>query len=467
LVVALIILTLSACGEGSNAGTDLIVGDIERDLRWGNRKAQFEVSNPTEDLKFLTVESEIQFDGAYLTPHRRTISHVILPPGQSETVAVMVYIPGNYGRANGRITLYDVVDTLDIILPSQKAFEDNFMINFHPPEAIQPHLEIEITMPPRVDQHPDFDNQLSRLMLVLLSEGRSLDEIAAMTAADTAYIQEVYASMSSKGYVKEVDGQTQLQLPIISVAEAEQAKQIAEAVSDSLVTTIRTNLPKYRRVLDRLVAEGSVPRDSNAFLDGGTILYHPYPLVSCLLLWWDLGQRFITRSAPLAIYDGTDVCNAYIPNYMYSVQGGSFFNGTCFYALFQGQHQFSILFGDSLPDMECSYDFILKGQQGKQPGWTYDKGFRQETFVVDTTVLRPALNALAGDIDSLMVRTYFELKALSQSFGRDKASYGVRYWFWNLMASRTLVKLVQEGVLERRGNGQFKFEPYRGRRLKK
>ena len=460
LIVAMVILTLSACAQGP----DIIVGDIERDLRWGNRQVVFEVTNKTSDLKFLTVETEIQFSGSYLTPNRRAILHVILPPESSETVTATLYIPGNYGVANGRITVYDVVDTLDIILPNQKVFEDNFMINFHPPESIQPYLEIEVTMPPRVNEHPDFDNQLSRLMLVLLNEGKSVQEIAGMTSADTAYIQEMYESMLSKGYVKDVDGQTQLRLPVISVPEAEQAKQMAEDVSDSLVITIKNNLRDYRRVLERLVAAGSVPRDSNAFLDGGSILYHPYPVVSALLLWWDLGQKFITRSAPLLIYDATDICNARIPNYMYAVQGGAYFNGTCFYALFQGKRHFSILFGDSLPEIECAEDFILKGQQKKKPRWTYGDGFRQETFMIDTTVVRTALAALAGDTDSLLVRTYFDLKALAQSYGREKASYGMRYWFWNLVASRTLVKLHEQGIIERRGNGQFKFEPYRGRK---
>ncbi len=84
--------------------------------------------------------------------------------------------------------------------------------------------------------------------------------------------------------------------------------------------------------------------------------------------------------------------------------------------------------------------------------------------MIDTTVVRPALDALAGDIDSLLVHAYFDLKALSQSYGREKASYGMRYWFWNLVASRTLVKLHEQGIIERRGNGQFKFEPYRSRK---
>lgn len=459
LVVAMLALSLSGCAQGPG----LIVGKIERDLRWGDRTATFKVTNNSEELKFLTVETEIEFTGGYLNPNRRTIAHVILPPGATETVVASLLIPGNYGTAEGQIRIHDVVDTLDILLPGQKCFEDNFTITFHPPESIQPYLEVELTMPPRVDVHPDFDNELARLMLVLLNEGKSIDEIAGMTAADTAFVQTMYESMQSKGYVKwEEDGPV-LQFPLVSLAEAEQAKEMAERVSDSIVATVRGNLDNYQRVIDSLVEIGTLSPDSNSFLDGGAILYHRYPTISALLLWWDLGQSFITRSAPLLIYDGTDECNAQIPTYMYAVQGGSYFNGTNFYSLQFSTSRFGISFGDSLPVLDCEENFIRVGQQKKKLArFTYASDYRQETFTIDTIVVRPALNALKGDIDSLLVDTYFELRDLATSFGHARASYGLRYWFWNLTASRTQVKLIQQGVLKRRGNGQFRFTPYRG-----
>ncbi|MDH3892237.1 MAG: hypothetical protein OEV49_14260 [candidate division Zixibacteria bacterium] len=464
LMVAVLTLTISACAQAPTSG--VIVGKIERDLRWGDRRANFDVTNSTEDLKFLTVEAEIEFTGGGLNPHRRTIAHVILPPGATETVSARLYIPGNYGTANGQIRIHDVVDTLDIILPSQKCFEDNFMITFHPPESIQPYLEVELTLPPRVDEHPDFDNQLARLMLVLLNEGKSLDEIAAMTAADTAFVKTMYEAMQSDGYVKWEEDRSVLQFPLITVDEAEQAKQMAEKVSDSLVATVRGNLANYQRVIDSLITTGSLSADSNSFLDGGTILHHPYPVIAGLLLWWDLGQSFITRSAPLLIYDGTDECNAHIPAYMYAVQGGAYFNGTNFYALMSNKSRFGISFGDSLPVLECEENFIRVGQQKRPARFTFSSESRQETFTIDTVLVRPALNALKGEVDSLLVDTYFQLRDLATSFGHAKASYGMRYWFWNLTASRTQVKLVQQAVLKRRGNGQFKFTPHRGRGLR-
>ena len=193
------------------------------------------------------------------------------------------------------------------------------------------------------------------------------------------------------------------------------------------------------------------------------ILHRLYPTISALLLWWDLGQSFITRSAPLLIYDGTDECNAQIPTYMYAVQGGGYFNGTNFYSLQFNSKRFGISFGDSLPVLECEENFIRVGQQKKNPArFKYASDYHQETFTIDTIVVRPALNALKGDVDSLLVDTYFELRDLATSFGHARASYGLRYWFWNLTASRTQVKLIQQGVLKRRGNGQFRFTPYRG-----
>ena len=464
ILVTFMALTLNACAQSS----DVVVGKIERDLRWGDRKATFDVTNNSDELKFLAVETEIEFKEGYLNPQRRTIAHVILLPGATETVSARLYIPGNYGTGKGHISIYDVVDTLDIILSNQKCFEDNFMITFHPPESIQPYLEVELTFPPRVDVHPDFDNHLTRLMLVLLNEGKSIDEIASMTSAETSFVQTIYESMQSKGYIKWEEDKPVLQFPLISVAEAEKAKQIAERVSDSLVTIVRDNMDAYQAVMDSLIAAKALSADSNSFLSGGTILYHHYPVVAGLLLWWDLGQSFITRSAPLLIYDGTDECNAYIPTYMYAVQGGAFFNGTNFYSLMNKAGRFGISFGDSLPVLECEENFIKYDKQKRSARFTFANDFKQEIFTIDTSVVRPALNALKGDADSLLVDTYFELRDLATSFGHAKASYGLRYWFWNLTASRTQVKLIQQGVIKRSGNGQFRFTPYpsRGRKGK-
>ncbi len=441
---------------------DVVIGKIERDLRWGDRTAVFDVTNNSEELKFLTVEIEIEFVDSNPKPNRRTIQYVVLPAGETRTVTGRMFIPGNYGLAKGQIRIYDVVDTLDILLPGQKFFEDNFQINFHPPEEIEPYLAVTLTLPPRVDEHPDFDSHLSRLMLVLLNEGKSVEEIADMTGAALDYVQSIYENLENNRYIStEEEGRAKLRFPLISVAMAEAGKQMAEQVSDSLVATIKNNLGNYDRVLDSMIAVGAMSTDSNSFLNGGSVLYFKYPVISALYLWWDRGQSFITRSAPLLIYDATDPCNARIPNYMYAVLGGAYFNGTNYYDRFANVPRFGMSYGDSLPVLKCEENYILRGQQGKPVRFTFANESKQEIFVVDTSLARAAVNALKGDTDSLLVETYFRLRDLATSHGHAKATYGLRYWFWNLTASRTLVKLIEQGVVERRGNGQYKFESFR------
>ncbi len=435
------------------------VGEIDfSSLRWGRQTAQFEVTNNTDELKFVTVETEVKFTGSYLNPNRRTRSHYVLKPLEARILLPAVHIPGNYGRAEITIYLYDVVDTLDITLPGQKFFEQPFTITFHVPEQILPYVDEKIDLPPMVERHPNFDNEFARILLILLSEGRSADDIAAMAKADTSFVQEAVKTMLDKGYVKKADGSYRLTFPFISIAEAEEAKKLAVALSDSLATVIENNMPSYTKTLDSLISAGAVDQDSNAFFDGGTVLYRPYPVVSALFLWFDLGRKFITRSAMLLIYDGTDLCNAHIPNYMYAVCGGDTFNGTQFYAQYLSHASYRIVYGDQIPVIDCGEDFILKAKLGHKVAWGFTQEFLPESFMLDTLAVQPVLDALGVGADSLVEETYYRLNDIATKHGHEKLSYGERYWFWNLAATHTLKKLVDRGVVTRHGNGQFKFD---------
>jgi hypothetical protein len=275
---------------------------------------------------------------------------------------------------------------------------------------------------------------------------------------DTSFVQEAVQTMIQKGYVREEDESYLLTFPFISIDEAEEAKKVAVTLSDTLAAMIESNMALYGKMLDSLVSAGVVDKDSNAFVDGGVVLYRPYPVVSALLLWYHLGQKFITRSAPLMIYDGTDPCNAHIPYYMYAVRGGAIFNGTQFYAFIPIRSIFQILYGDVIPEVECGEDFILKAKLRRPVPWSLAKEFRPESFMLDTLAVKPILNALSVGADSLLVETYFRLRDIAVKYGHKKLLYGERYWFWNLTATRTLKKLVDSGVITRRGNGQFKFD---------
>ena len=54
-----------------------------------------------------------------------------------------------------------------------------------------------------------------------------------------------------------------------------------------------------------------------------------------------------------------------------------------------------------------------------------------------------------------------KLQKIVAKYGHDRFVNNTRYWFWNLTTSRTLDKLIKQGVLKHRGNGLYRFEKLR------
>jgi hypothetical protein len=434
------------------------VSDIQLpNLRWGAQTAVFDITNNTEVTKYVGVVTDVVFSESYLAPKRTQKTFYFVGPQETKTVNPTVYIPGNYGRASIKIALYDVVDTADVILPGSKFLEQPFSVLYSIPAQIAAYFSEKITLPPMVDSHPDFDNEFARVLLYLINEGKTPEQIADLVMADVSFVNSVLEDMVKKGYVKNGETGYRTVFPVIDVKEAEKAKPVAERASDALAAAITRNLPAYWKVLDSLVAAGKVSNDSNFFLDQGTILYRPYPVVACLVLWWDLGTRFITPNSPLSIYEQTDVCNAHIPDYMYAVRGGDVFNGTCYYYQFRGQNVYRLYYGDKPPKLQCQEGYQELAKVGGKPEWRYPVDGLPEDFVFDTLVVKPALDVLVKGVDSTMLATYRGLGNVAKEFGHTEEWLGYRYWFWNLVATRTLDKLAASGTLPRRGNGQFRI----------
>lgn len=457
--IFLFVVGLLVPAEAQAQGGSLVVGDVSfPSLRWGEQQAVVEITNNSHYLKFIVAETEIQFDGTYLHPQRRVRSHHVVPPGESDTIEAGILVPGNFGEADIRLRLYDVVDTLDAILPGQKFFEQPFLVVFNIPEGLFPYVGTRITLPPRVENHPYFDNEFSRILMILLSEGKEAGEIATMSDCDTSFVRRQIELMADVGYARKTEDGVELRMTVVRQEEADAAREHAVRLADSLTELIADQIDGLARVRDSLVAAGAISPDSNAFFDPGAVLHHPYPVVGALALWWDLGNVFITRSAPLYIYDGTDLCNAAIPTYMYAVEGGAVVNGHQFYAPIVNRSSFEILFGDTIPAIECDEDFLRYRQRPAAVRWQPTEEYFQTNYVFDSTVVRPAVEAITAGADSLLWRTYEAVRDMAvDQYGHARLDYGYRYWFWNLVATRTLEALVKRGAVERTGNGQFKI----------
>jgi hypothetical protein len=454
----LILLILSVSAAVFAQEPEVIVGEIGFPQRvWGIQTLPFEVTNNTDWLKFLIVETDAQFEGSYVNPHRVVHANFVLEPAARIKVEPKLEIPPNYGRLTFWVRIYDVVDTLDDMALGTLLFEQPFMLRFHTPEAVIPYFQERITLPPLVGQHGLFDNEFARLLLVLFGEGKTLPEAADLCQADTAYVSEVVGDLAAAGFLTAQGDSYSVAVPVISRAYAEAARPLADRISERLVSRITENLALRHHVIDSLVAAGVYTGDSTNFLEGGTVLYQPYPLVAGLYLWQVLGQKFISGQASLEIFRNTNECDPRIGPYMYVVQGGDYFNGHHYYSATATRGGYNSHFGDSIPEIECKPGFEKKRVLRENADWNFASESRPESFVYDASLVNPMLRRLDDGIEEILLDASGQLADINKQFLHGDLAMGTRYWFWNLTASRTLDQLVASGALIRTGNGQFKF----------
>ncbi len=458
LKTSLVVLMLLSVSSVNADDGDILVGDVDLSgLGWGVQTCNIELENTTDYLKFIVSNTDLLFEGVYTNPEYKMKKVYIIEPHQKIQIAPEVKIPGNYGTATIKISLYDVIDTLDALMPWSKFYEQPFIIKFTPSDAVLPYLQERVTFPPRVDVNPFFNNEFTRILLTLLGEGKSAEEIAEMNECDPKYVQLRITELMDKGYLTRNGDVYQTRFPFISKEEAEDGKKIADALSDTLSALIGENLKSYFTVIDSLTALKVFPNDSNDFISGASLLFKPAPVVSTLVLWYELGRKFITRTAPLLIYNGTDICNAEVYQYMYMVDGGAFLNGSHFYSFFGGKDSYSMMFSDNHLLIECNDKFNTKAVK-RRGVWKYEIENLPEFFIVDTAFARPLINLLTQDTDELLATSYKQMMKNSTDHGHHKMYIGHRYWFWNLTATLTLEKLFKSGALSKRQKEFYRFD---------
>jgi len=457
-IAVILILMLASLAVTAQETPEIQLSDIELpNLRWGTQEASLNITNNGDMLKYVAIVVDVRFSGSYLEPQRELTTFVILSPGESKDVRPVVRIPGNYGRATVTIGFYDVTDTSDIVLPTQKFNDQLFSINYHCPDVIASYFTEKITMPPRVDVHHDFDNEFSRVLLYLLAEGKSVEQIAEMAAADVSFVEEIADNLVARGYARKNDDQYLPVFPIITVKEAELVKPLVLKTTETLTELIRWKIPAYRSQLDEMAKAGTIAADSNEFMNGGSFLYHRYPTIGAFLLWYDLGQQFVIKRERLDIYKDTDPCDANIRYFMYAAQGGDTFNGTHFYHWFISPRGNSVFFGKNSPVLDCSQGQVRTGNKKSRTAWHHTRADKPEDFMFDSSLVPEALVPFHDGTDLLLEETLEDLTRVAKEFGRKTVSFGYRYWFWNQVATRTLEALVDEGLLQPNANGQYRF----------
>jgi hypothetical protein len=428
------------------------------DFRWGKHTFPVKITNNSEYLKYVAVSTVVKCQGARLSPERKVTRYYEVYPGDTVIVAGILQIPGNYGDITYELKLYDVVDTLDLLLESQVVQKQEAWMGFPVPKEVAALVDRNVTLPPLVGQHRDFDNDFSRLLPFLINDGKSIAEIARMTGCDTIFVLEELFYLSSQGYYYKEGGKYISRIATITEKEAAKGKELALKVAEAVSKKLAVNYKRYRPVIDSLVAAEMLTRDSNSFMDGGAILYKPYPVVTCLSLWYDLGSSFISGDQPVYLFDGTDLCNAHIPNFMYMTAGPIENNGRQHFAFIRNVRSYQFFYGDTIPKIICPEGFMYAQPEGMRVSWEYEPPNHPEGFIADTNQVRPMLDHLKQGITPILAEADKKLESLGQEFNQSTSLPGYRYWFWNLVATGVVETLTADGTLSSHGNGQYRLD---------
>jgi len=454
----LIVTDVTAAAESSDEISFEIPQIDAAKLGWGIHTFPVKIINNSEYLKYVSVSATVKCDGVGLSPERIVVRNYAVYPEDTAVGEILLHIPGNYGDINYELKLYDVVDTLDLLLESQVVRRQSGTISFPVPKGVVSLLSKKITLPPLVGLHIDFDNDFSHILPFLISEGKSVSEIAMVTGCDTSFVTGELDYLISRGYYKKDGNSYVTAIAAIREDEAAKERELAMTVAESVAAKLAENYKSYRTFLNQMVKDSMLTADSNSFLDGGAILYKPYPIVAGLSLWYDLGADFIADGAPLLIFDGTDFCNAHIPALMYMVAGDDDNNGQQLFAFMRNFRSYQFFFGDTIPKIICPEGFMFSPQVGMNVSWEYEREFFPVGFMVDTNSVRPMLDHLKSGMDPIMADAKEKFNALAGKFKKSEVLTGQRYWFWNVVATRTMEILKDKGMLVRRGNRLFRMD---------
>ncbi len=465
LAVTLILFVLCLyAGVLSAQEAGITTGELKLpEFKWGAQPVELVVTNNADYMKFVVAIIRVDFKQANPPYGRSDRFHDVLVPGQTKTMAPLVYIPGSYGPATIVMDFYDVVDTLDAVSAGEHILQKTVEVSFTEPDTLAKVLDTRLTFPARVEEHPYFESEFSRIALGLIAEGKSAEEIHALTGADRQFVLEQLRFFAGQRFIKQKNDSIDLAMPVLSKEEASVQAQLADKAAVSLAEIIAGNMPAYRKVLDSLIAAKVVPTDSSDLLDDAVVLYKPYPVVGGLLLWHAMGTQFIAGGNDLDMFWGLDICNLPKLEYMYAAPGGADYNGRFFYALLRDGRNTRMVFADHSPDIICTGNFPPKRGASGAARWRHEENDRPEYVMLNLEKVHPAVKVLTTGTSDFLNQTLQQLRESSEQFGRPVLTRGYKHWFWNLAMTKTMDLLIKQGVLSDPGNALYVFSVKEGK----
>ena len=264
----------------------------EPEWTWGSQAINMTVRNNSEYVRFLVIKADLESQGKGEKWQISSKFTTYVAPQTVAEMAPVVTILGNYGPAMVTLTAFDVVDTLDVVLPEQQFLDTTFQFTIDVPAEAGKWVNQRVTLPPRVDHHPYFYDQFSRMMLQFIAARVPLEEMARISGCRASYVRSILNRMRRHGLARLGETAIELNFPYISLKEADACLPLADRSADLLANAIAQNLVNYEGFLDSLVKAGVMPGDRDNLMSGIQVLYEPYAVVAALLLWCEMGSSF-------------------------------------------------------------------------------------------------------------------------------------------------------------------------------
>ncbi len=436
---------------------DLTVSNIELpDARWGDHSIKVEVDNSGYAYKFIIAHTEVSFIEGILLPSRHYWQVVFSEPESNVKADIPVYVPACYGKVQISLKMYDVIDTLDVLLESQKFFEKEVTNDFPVPSQIQ--NMIDIGLPVLARQNELIDNTFTRILMVLLGQGKNVEEIAAMCGADQEFVQSTVTLLHREKYLYLVGERYKPNFMIIDNDMVDNLRPAIDEAVDQLYNAIVSNLPEYDKIVTEMVKSGQLSKDANNALDPGVVLHHKYPLIMTFLLWNLLGRDFINGGMPFNILEGSDPCGGYMGDFFYLVEGGEKNTGRSFYYQEKTSKGDAVYCGYGYFGIRCPRNYQELKSENKYIRWIFSRESNELAFLFNSeTLVAPAKSLLPGTAETVSTLLgNLEVSFAGMAF--DKYQRGAKYWCWNIVVTRLLDKFEENGIMEKEGSGLYTFQ---------
>jgi|WetSurMetagenome_2_1015567.scaffolds.fasta_scaffold55495_3 hypothetical protein len=435
------------------------VGDINlSSTNWGNQTVNVNVLNISGEYKWIAVRTQVIFSDSLLTPRRNSQKTIFMEPDLNKKLELPYEFPGNYGRGVVRVSLYELVDTLDPLYESLRFFEKDIPVEFPVPDSLVGLVSDGINVPMYAEKSDLFDNLFNRLFFILLYQGKSLTDIARLTGADSVFVNMTLRRLMVEGLISQTDNVYDPNFAVIDISLISKLRPAMDSTMLSIYNSITAGLPRYDSLVADYLKTGKIKNDKNNLFDPGTVLYHKYPTVIGLLLWNRLGVDFVSDGMPFNIFVGSDPCAARMAEFTHFVLGNGNNMGRSLFMNFNDNNEEGKFYcsGDSV-----IFNCYLLSSPGVLPvvfDWAVSEKNPMIYFTYNDAVTKEPLAILAGDaIGNIRnLKTKIEMELAGSKNARHIR--GIRYWCWNLIVTEVIKKLETDKVLIREGSGLYMFE---------